>query len=207
MNAVVMLDFDGVIADSLGPFFAGFVAACRRHGLDALADLDRFLALFDGNLYAGLEAAGCPRERLPALLGTLGEELAIRAPDAPFFPGMAETVSKLAREWPVFVITSNVSAVVRDCLARNGVAGVREVLGADVDPGKVSKIRRVMGLFPGAVGYYVGDTRGDMIEGRAGGARTVAVTWGWHRRARLAPAVPDYWADQPPDLLKLFAAS
>jgi len=201
-----MFDFDGVIADSLGPFFAGFVVACRRHGLEALADLDRFLALFDGNLYAGLEAAGCPPDRLPALLDTLGEELAVRAPAAPFFPGMAEAVSNLARERPVFVITSNVSVVVRDCLLRHAVAGVREVLGADIDPGKGSKIRRVMSLFPGAAGYYVGDTRGDMIEGRAGGARTVAVTWGWHRRARLAQAIPDYWADQPPDLLKLLAA-
>jgi len=100
----------------------------------------------------------------------------------------------------VFVITSNVSAVVRDCLARNSVAGVRGVLGADVDPGQDKQDPARHEPVPGAAGYYVGDTRGDMIEGRAGGARTVAVTWGWHRRARLAPAIPDYWADQPSEL-------
>jgi len=55
-----------LIADSLGPFFA--VLSLPAVGTDwkTLADLDRFLAFFDGNLYAGLQARavrrnGCPR--------------------------------------------------------------------------------------------------------------------------------------------------
>ena len=40
--------------------------------------------------------------------------------------------------------------------------------------------------------YYVGDTKGDMIEGKQAGAVTVAVTWGWHTAENLAQASPDH---------------
>ena len=40
--------------------------------------------------------------------------------------------------------------------------------------------------------YYVGDTKGDMIEGKKAGAVTVAVTWGWHTADNLAEASPDH---------------
>jgi len=49
--------------------------------------------------------------------------------------------------------------------------------------------------------YYVGDTAGDVREGRAAGVRTVAVTWGWHSREKLAAAGPEFLVDNPVELL------
>ena len=54
-------------------------------------------------------------------------------------------------------------------------------------------------------GYYVGDTKGDMIEGKKAGALTVAVTWGWHTREKLADASPDHMVHTPAELVTLLS--
>jgi phosphoglycolate phosphatase len=51
--------------------------------------------------------------------------------------------------------------------------------------------------------YYIGDTTGDIREAKMAGIRTVAVTWGWHSRERLAKLQPDYLIDNPSDLLSI----
>jgi len=57
--------------------------------------------------------------------------------------------------------------------------------------------------------WYVGDTVGDIVEGKAAGVRTIAagvrtiaVGWGWHDAERLLGASPDYLAQTPADLLE-----
>jgi phosphoglycolate phosphatase-like HAD superfamily hydrolase len=42
-----------------------------------------------------------------------------------------------------------------------------------------------------------------MIEGRAAHAVTVAVTWGWHDRARLESGKPDHVVERVADLAQL----
>jgi phosphoglycolate phosphatase len=51
--------------------------------------------------------------------------------------------------------------------------------------------------------WYVGDTVGDVVEGRQAGARTVAVTWGWHDENLLRGARPDHVASSPHELVEL----
>jgi len=51
--------------------------------------------------------------------------------------------------------------------------------------------------------YYIGDTTGDIKEGKEAGVKTVGVTWGWHSKALLAASRPDYLFDTPEDLLQL----
>jgi phosphoglycolate phosphatase len=41
----------------------------------------------------------------------------------------------------------------------------------------------------------IGDTAFDVAMGRAAGMRTIAVTWGYHPRDRLAAAGPDLVID------------
>jgi phosphoglycolate phosphatase len=51
--------------------------------------------------------------------------------------------------------------------------------------------------------YYIGDTTGDIKEGREAGIKTVGVTWGWHSKEKMASAEPDYLFDTPQELLQL----
>lgn len=202
-RTVLMFDYDGVLVDSLEYFVDAFIDACRSHGHEQVTDREAFLGLFDTNLYDGMEAAGIPRTAIDPILKTMGESLAGRDGGYVFYPGIPETLHALSAHAEIYVISSNLTAIVANYLARHGISCVRAVLGGDFDTSKVRKIRSVMAQHPGCRCYYVGDTRGDMIEARKAGALSVAAAWGWHGRDRLQMANPDRLLHAPSELLSL----
>lgn len=201
-----IFDYDGVIADSLESFSAGFLAACRAAGLRRLATREAFLDLFDTNLFDGLRAAGLGEEQTAPFLSLMAQELTARARTVRLFPRMADTLNRLRRRGPVAIVTSNLASIVEECLGRHGVGQLKAILGAEADTSKLRKLQRLRQEYPDARRLFVSDTAGDIREGRAAGVTTVAVTWGWHDRARLLAAVPDHVADAPADLEALAVA-
>jgi HAD superfamily hydrolase (TIGR01509 family) len=49
---------------------------------------------------------------------------------------------------------------------------------------------------------FVGDSPADMEAGRRAGVRTCAVRWGYGNLAAMAKWEPDYWIDEPAELLR-----
>ena len=202
-SRVILFDFDGVIADSLAAYFPVFSESCRDLGFSGPATLEAFLDVFDTNAVKGLLRAGVPILKLRRLGKTLGPRVAELNQRVSPFPGMPELVNRLCARFPVYVVTSNVTAATEKFLARHGMTGVCGVVGADKEASKVKKIRRIHRAHRGAEPWYIGDTRGDMIEGRAARAITVAVTWGWHTRVRLETGHPDHVVENVDELAVL----
>ncbi|MCC6143932.1 MAG: HAD hydrolase-like protein [Candidatus Hydrogenedentes bacterium] len=201
---VLMFDFDGVVADSLDIFHEEFAAACALLGFDRLGSRDSLLKLFETNAFVALVKAGFPIRRLKRL----GREFAPRIQAAnekvqPFH-GMPAILNELARRHTVYVITSNVTEAITAFLDRHEVTGIRDVIGADKERSKVKKIRRVVRQHRGARPFYIGDTKGDMLEAKAARVLAVAVGWGWHSVDLLKEGEPDFIVQSPPDLLDLF---
>lgn len=205
-SRVLMFDFDGVIADSLDAYYPVFAASCQDLGFTGPASVEAFLDVFDTNAVKGLLRAGVPFYKLKQLGQTLAPRVAELNRSVAPFPGMAALVTALARHSPVYVVTSNVTAATESFLADHGIAGLQGVIGADREASKVKKIRRIRKRHPQAEPWYIGDTRGDILEGRAARAITVAVTWGWHDRARLEIGAPDHLVDSVPALAALLNA-
>jgi phosphoglycolate phosphatase len=203
--SVFLFDYDGTLVDSLAVFKLCLNQALGGQGLPALDVEEDFLRLFEGNMNEGLRALGLAPEQGAPLLADLGSRLARCQDQAPFFPGIPEMLRDLVGRAEVAVVTSNVGEVVRGKLAQAGLLDlVTEILGSDAEPSKVRKIQRFRNRVPaGTPVHYVGDTLGDMREGRAAGAITVGVAWGWHRPDRLRQAHPDHIANTPADILAL----
>lgn len=197
-----MLDHDGVLVDSLAVFSAAFAAACRAHGHAEVATPAQVVALFDGNVYDGMAALGMGRDVIRAIIDDAAAALAASSDLHPF-PGVPGLLAGLAAHYDVVVVTSNAGSVVRDFMARERLAGhVSDVLGVEVDVSKVRKIATVMTRYPGQSRYfYVGDTRGDVLEGAQAGATPLGAGWGWHGAAALREAGAVYVAATPADLL------
>ena len=202
-SRVILFDFDGVIADSLAAYFPVFVESCRDLGFEGPATLEAFLDVFDTNAVKGLIKAGVPILKLRRLGKTLAPRVSELNRQVLPFPGMTDLVNRLTARFPVYVVTSNVTAATEEFLVRHGITGLSGVIGSDQEASKVKKIRRIQRAHRGATLWYIGDTRGDMIEGRAAHAVTVAVTWGWHDRARLASGKPDHIVEHVADLAHL----
>jgi len=201
---VIMFDFDGVVADSFEVFYAEFTAATRALGFEKLSNREALLDLFDGNMFTSLVKMGFPIHKLKGLSEEFKPKIAAANTRVKPFEGMPELLAELAAAHPTYVITSNQTVAIERFLADHKIANIHDVLGADKEPSKVKKIRAVLKNHKGCTPWYIGDTRGDMLEGNHAGAITVAVTWGWHPEERLRVGKPGRVVHTPAELRALF---
>jgi phosphoglycolate phosphatase len=199
-----LFDFDGVLADSLD-LYAEAVARClERIGTPIVKNREDYLALFEGNFYESMAARGvdlaafaqAAKEILP------GIDYGAMKP----FDGLIPVLDALQKDHLLAVISSNGSRTIRRMLERFGFDPYfEEVLGSDFLFSKKDKIDYALAKYgiPPERTFYIGDTTGDIVEARAAGVRTVAVTWGWHSRERLVAAHPDFLVETPEDLLSV----
>ena len=199
-----MFDFDGVIADSFDVFFQAFSSVCSDMGFHRLNSEEAMLKLFEGNALRELVKIGFPVWRLKRLARKFEPRIEEANAKIAAFDGMPELLGELAAAFPVYVVTSNASQTVSRFLDRYAVTGVRDILGADHEASKVKKIRGLRKRHPHAAAYYIGDTKGDIVEGKTAGAVTVAAAWGWHPEATLLEADPDHTVHSPEELRRLF---
>jgi phosphoglycolate phosphatase len=199
-----LFDFDGVLADSLD-LYAEAVARClERIGTPIVKNREDYLALFEGNFYESMAARGvdlaafaqAAKEILP------GIDYGAMKP----FDGLIPVLDSLQKDHLLAVISSNGSRTIRRMLERFGFDPYfEEVLGSDFLFSKKDKIDYALAKYgiPPERTFYIGDTTGDIVEARAAGVRTVAVTWGWHSRERLVAAHPDFLVETPEVLLSV----
>lgn len=200
---VIVFDFDGVIADSLAAYFPVFQSCCAELGFTGPTTLEAFLDVFDTNAVKGLLKAGVPFFKLKRLGKTLAPRVSELNRHVAPFTGIPALIRTLQARHPVYVVTSNVTAATAEFMACHGMEGIADVVGADREASKVKKIRRIRKRHRPAEVWYIGDTKGDMLEARRGGAVPVAACWGWHDRARLLHGHPDHLVDTPAELARL----
>ena len=198
-----LFDFDGVLVDSLA-FYEELVRNClEKMGVFILNDPGDYLDLFEDNFYESLRTRGIDVE-------TFNGKVRKQAAGADYgritpVPGMTAVLSALRQKGTTnVIISSNSSRAIEAVLERSGWSEYFEaVLSADFMLEKVGKILYARDRWNpnGAPVYYIGDTAGDIREARAGGVKTVAVTWGWHPEERLRAAKPDLFVHSPSDLI------
>lgn len=200
----VALDFDGVLVDSLERVLAvagdaAEAVGARRPGVEEFRTA-RSLA------FAPIVAMlGMPEEQAAAFGIELGRrmrgEAAARA--HPLYPGAADAVRALASGAPLAILTDNVAEVVERTL---GPAGLLPLFDEILDgTGRLAKSDRLLGWLSrrgiaAREAAFVGDTVGDLDEGRRAGVLTVAAAWGYQPEEFLRSAGPDLVARSPRDL-------
>ncbi len=204
MVRILLFDYDGVLVDSLDIFMNHFIAACQHEGFSQIHDKKSFLGLFNKNLYESMLEIGMGLEDILHIVHQVRDGLLKDQDKLSLFPGIQKTISRLAEENKLFVVTSNESNVVDAFLKSQKVSDFIGIYGSDKGGSKVNKILSIKQQFPDADFYYIGDTIGDIDEGRKAEVSTIAVSWGWHDSSLLAAEKPDYLIDAPADLIGLF---
>lgn len=203
MKRLVMFDYDGVIVDSFDLFTSSFREACIESTGCRVDSNAGMMKLFEGNLFDGMKGLGMDSHEIDRTLKLFETIVTEHLDSVDLFSGMADALKTISSSNTIFVITSNVSHVVSRVLRKKGIDVVKEVLGAEKEKSKAIKIRSTMARYINRPAYYVGDTSGDIIEGRSAGAFTVAVTWGWHDAEKLEGASPDFMVTSPEELTEL----
>ncbi len=203
MVSLLMFDYDGVLVDSFQDVAAIFVAVCHQCGFQAIRSPEHFRSMFEDNFFISMKALGAKEETINTILTIYGNQVSNNMNNTNMFDGVQDMLQDLSSNHPLYVITSNLSHVPLTVFQKHGVDCIRGVFGAEKEKSKIKKMNKIMECYPDLTPYYVGDTKGDMIEGKEAGALTVAVTWGWHSEEKLAEGKPDYIIHSPEELSHL----
>ena len=203
MPRVLLFDFDGVIVDSIDVCMKRVIDVCKEQGYSKIATKKDFLSLYDNNFYENLVKRGVPKEEVPNLIKEFHIELREQR-RIKLFSRMKEVLKELSTHNKIFIVTSNFTKPVKEFLKINCIDCFEEVLGADKETSKVKKMNYVKSKFKGYELFYIGDTKGDIIEGKKAGVKTIAVSWGWHSEEKLKKAKPDIMIHSPNELINLF---
>ncbi len=197
---LLLLDFDGTLADSRPWFLGALDDAARRFGF-------RRITAEEAEALRGLPTAAILRSlrvrpwQVPMIALHL-RRLAAQAPPPPLFPGIPALLARLqAAGTALALVTSNAEANAR--LALGPAAGAIVHWSCDASLfGKPARMRGVLARagIPPREAAAIGDEIRDIEAARRAGIRIAAVTWGYATRPALAAARPDALIDSVADL-------
>ena len=199
-----LFDFDGVLVESLDIYEKAVGLSLTRMNKPLTRGREDFLELFDGNFYESLAKRGVDLKKFMEISGDLLVQIDYKEMQP--VTAMIAVVAQLQKNNILLVISSNHSKTIQIALEQFKFNGYfQEVLGSDFLLSKKEKMLYAIKKYQIAPEdiYYIGDTTGDIAEGRAAGVKTVGVTWGWHSKEKMAQAKPDYLFNQPQELLQL----
>ncbi|MCE5212232.1 MAG: HAD family hydrolase [Deltaproteobacteria bacterium] len=199
-----LFDFDGVLVDSLEVYEKTVTDCLKDIKQPLIRSREEFLELFEDNFYESLKHKGIDLDEFMKASVDILAQVKIR--DMKPFPGIVEVIEKLHNKHCLIVISSNDYASIKESLDYLKYDDYfKDILGSDFMFSKKEKILYAAKKYNVVLQdiYYIGDTTGDIKEGKQAGVKTVGVTWGWHSKEKMAAAEPDYLFDNPQELLKL----
>ncbi|MGV8057969.1 MAG: HAD family hydrolase [Smithellaceae bacterium] len=201
---LLLFDFDGVLAESLALYEKTVSLCLQKINKPLTGGREEFLELFEDNFYESLTKREVDLEEFMEVSDSLLAQVDYNEMQP--VAAMIDVVEKLQKNNILLVISSNDSQTIQVALEQFKISGYfREVLGSDFlfsKKGKILHATKKYHIICENI-YYIGDTTGDIKEGRAAGVKTVGVTWGWHTKEKMMQANPDYLFNQPEELLQL----
>lgn len=201
---LVVLDFDGTLADSFDWFCEVLNGVADRYGFRRV-HLEETEALRGLSASAIVRHLGVPRWKLPAIARHM-HGLAARDIDRlHLFPGVPEMLADLAAGGVVLaLLSSNTRENVGRVLGPENAARIAHyACGASLF-GKARRLERLMarvGVSPTQT-LCIGDELRDLEAARAVGCAFGAVSWGYTRAEALAAAGPDLMFADPAGIAK-----
>jgi len=203
MKNAIIFDYDGVIIDSYEIFIDHFIEACKIQGFPQIAGEEEFLKLYEKNMYKSMFEMGMTKDQILKIVLYMKKQLIKNQYKIRLFPNIYETIKKLSQKNYLFIVTSNETTVVKKYLESKNIDFITEILGSDIEPSKIKKIKSIKTKYVADNYYYIGDTSGDILEGKKAKVKTIAVSWGWFDKKRLEKTNPDFLIQKPKDLLKI----
>ena len=130
--------------------------------------------------------------------------------DAEMYPGIDKLISNLAQTKKLAILTNNKNTHAEEVLKKFEldnyfplIIGFNEVAEVKPSPEGINKILKEWNFQPNEV-VFIGDMTTDVMAGKAGNVKMVAVYSGLARKESLKENQPDYFANDTQELLKIF---
>ncbi len=206
---LVVLDFDGTLADSFDWFCSVLNGVAERYRFRTV-EAHEVDALRLQGARAIVAHLGIPRWKLPLIARHLHALAARDAARIALFPGVPEMLSGVAAAGvPMAILSSNRADTVRRILGPENAGRIDAYACGAALFGKARRLRALLarrGVAPDRA-LCIGDEIRDLEAARALGCPFGAVAWGYTDPRALAAQGPEHLFSEPGEIARLVAGA
>lgn len=207
--AVVVLDFDGTLADSLVVLLEVYNELAEAKGFQHVNEAD-WRRLREGTIKDGLKWTGVKAFQVPSLLTQGLKLLEKRKAEIKLFPEMIKVVQQLHKDGhTLFVLSTNSQELIQEVLNKHGIGSELEVLKSSRIFGKAQALRKLVRTnnFNEDDVWMIGDEVRDMNGAKRAAVHGIGVSWGFQPPRTLQAVSPSVQiAKTPTDIIKIIDA-
>ncbi|MCL4270709.1 MAG: HAD family hydrolase [Anaerolineales bacterium] len=201
--ALVIFDYDGVLADTLDDLIRFGQEACNRLGVNHVVTKDDLSNLEVMSFATFGRACEVPEHLIDEFVKISLNLFAEKESPPAIFDGLSEVISHLAARHKIAIVTTNSSQNVHAFLTKHGLANlVHAIYGVDTPGSKAQKIALARERFMEESIFMIGDALSDIRAAKEAGVTSIAVTWGHQRLETLLRGEPDHVAESPQQIIK-----
>lgn len=202
---LILFDFDGVLADTLGDMLQFAQEVCDELGVRHVVTQSDLSNLEVMSFATYGRACEVPEELVDEFVRGCLMRFAEKKSPPEIFRGLVEVIKELSTTHVLAIVTGNTAQNVNAFLIEHGLDECfRAVYGVDMPGSKAEKILQAQNQFAAeneAV-YMVGDSVSDVRAAREAGVQSIAVSWGHQSMEMLLKAKPDAFVHSPGEMLE-----
>ena len=203
--ALILFDYDGVLADTLGDMILFAQQVCDELGVDHIVTPQDLNSLEIMSFATYGQQLGVPEHLVNEFVRRAIKKFSGKHTPPELFTGMDEVLKKLSAHNSIAIVTGSASPSVKNFLAAHGLLEyVQAIYGLDMPGSKSEKILSAKTRFAqdNENIYLVGDSLSDIRAAKETGIKSIAVSWGHQSLEKLSSAAPDHLVHSPQELFE-----
>jgi phosphoglycolate phosphatase len=206
--ALIIFDYDGVLADTLDDLLLFGQEACDKLGIKHLVTKDDLTNLEVMSFATYGRACEVPEQLVNEFVKICLTSFAKKNSPPAIFPGLNSVVRHLSMNHRIAIVTTNSSQNVNDFLVEHGLDGLIDaVYGVDSPGSKAQKIgiarNQALDNRKQKSVFMVGDSLSDVLAAKEASVTSVVVTWGHQSLEYLLRGNPDHVISSPHELIEV----
>ena len=204
--ALILFDFDGVLADTLNDLIQFGQEVCDELGIQHVVNKEDLSNLEIMSFASFGRACEVPEPLVEEFVQRCLKRFAEKKSPPAIFNGLGNIVRKLAINNTLVIITTNSSQNVNAFLVEHGLDDcIHAVYGIDTPGSKEQKISTARDRFSADTKresvFMIGDSLSDINAAKEASVTSIAVTWGHQSLEQLLRGSPDHVVRSPHELV------
>jgi phosphoglycolate phosphatase len=206
--ALIIFDYDGVLADTLDDLLQFGQEACNKLGIKHAVTKDDLNNLEIMSFASYGRACEVPEHLVDEFVRICLNLFAEKKSPPAIFADLSDVIRRLSVNHTIAIVTTNSSQNVNAFLVKHGLDSlVHTVYGVDSPGSKAQKIsmarNRLLENEKQESVFMVGDSLSDILAAKEASVVSIAVTWGHQSLEKLLRGNPDYVASSPRKLIEI----
>lgn len=204
--ALIIFDYDGVLADTLDDLIQFGQEACNQLGVKHVVTQNDLSHLEVMSFATFGRACEVPEPLVDEFVKISLNLFAEKKSPPAIFDGLSEVIQYFSTNHKLAIVTTNSSQNVHAFLAHHGIDNlIHAVYGVDTPGSKAQKISMARERFTNheeAV-FMIGDALSDVRAAKEAGVSSIAATWGHQSLETLQREEPDFVVHSPRELIEV----